>query len=229
MKNYSYSHLPACSWLAYTSSLKKYVNLIRVMGTWSFLIMWRRYHWTVSWLNDMKSNVIQLQSIIKSMSVEKCEQIRLSWMRLPCLSLGWRLQSKRSFPAWNRIPEALNISDFQGRSYLRQCMMLSHYGQCLLSLNLAMGLIMPEHRLWGNFSDLPPKLLLFYNLFKTVLFLSHWSCCWLDGFVNLHWLCLKQWCVRVCSFRRWFLVRVVFTVAIIPCHTLAYRKLCWRL
>jgi len=26
-------------------------------------------------------------------------------MRLPCLSLGWRLQSKRSFPAWNRIPE----------------------------------------------------------------------------------------------------------------------------
>ena len=110
----------------------------------------------------------------------------------------------------------LNISDFQGRSYLRQCVMLSHYGQCLLSLNLAMSLIMPELRLWRNFSDLP-KLLLFYNLLKTVLFLSHWSCCWLDGFVNLLWLCLKQWCVWVCSFRRRFLVRVVFTVAIIPC------------
>ena len=38
VQNYSYSHLPACSWFVYVTSLKKYMNSIRVIGTSSFLI-----------------------------------------------------------------------------------------------------------------------------------------------------------------------------------------------
>ena len=74
--------------------------------------------------------------------------------------------------------------------------MLSHE-QCSLSRSkLSNGLLsgawfkMPELRFLGNFCDLS-KLHFFFTIFSKLL--AHWSFSWLGDFVNLRWLCLKQW------------------------------------
>ena len=68
-----------------------------------------------------------------------------------------------------------------------------------LALNSAMALTMPELLFRGISMIYPSALFFFYTLFKTVLCLADWSCCWPDDFGNLCWLCLNSKQRFVCS------------------------------
>lgn len=71
----------------------------------------------------------------------------------------------------------------------------------------------------GNRSDLSQQLF-FYNLFKSVLCLAHWPCCW-DDFLNLCWLVWNN-AVHVCNFRRRNLDEVFS-----PCYSLPHVSPSW--
>ena len=96
---------------------------------------------------------------------------------------------------------------------------------CYIALNWAMAFLPSLNYAGTSISVICPSYFSFYNLFKTALCLTHWSCSWLGDFVNLHWLCVKQGCERLQPLSKvssW----VLFIVVFIPCHTLAYLKLC---
>ena len=80
---------------------------------------------------------------------------------------------------------------------------------------------MPDRRFLGNFSDLS-ELHFFLKIFSKLLYVLH------IGLVprkSMSPLFESMMRVFAAFARRTFLVRVVFTVVIIPGHTLAYRTL----
>ena len=94
--------------------------------------MWRHgLMETVSSRSDMTS--ICIQPITKISGHGKTwtnTTVLKACQHLPCSLLGWHLESKSVFLILKRSSQ---IFDFQGRKYLRQCVMLSSYGQCFLS------------------------------------------------------------------------------------------------